>query len=266
MPVVEAAGARLSVRISEGDGAPVLLLHAFPLSGAMWRYQLEDLGARHRFIAPDLKGFGASAAPDDPAAYSMGSYARELGALLDELGCGKVVVVGLSMGGYIAFELLRRSPERIAGLVLADTRAEPDDEQGKARRRQQQERARSEGLAGLAREFSSALLSERTRTEQPELVDEVTAWIEKTSVAGFVGGLQAIMERPDSTDDLARAEVPALVIVGEHDALTPPSYARTMHELLGGSELIVVPGAGHLTALESPGIFNEALGAFLGRL
>lgn len=266
MPTVEAAGVRLSVRISSGAGVPVLMLHAFPLSGALWRYQLEDLGSRHRLIAPDLKGFGASDAPEDPKAYSLASYARELGALLDELGCDEVVVAGLSMGGYIAFELLRQTPERVAGLVLADTRAEPDDEQGRARRRQQQERARAEGLAALAREYSVALLSERTRTEQPELVDEVIAWIERTPPAGFVGGLQAIMDRPDSSADLAATKVPALIVVGEHDALTPPHHARTMHELISGSELIVVPGAGHLSALENPGIFNEALAAFLGRL
>jgi pimeloyl-ACP methyl ester carboxylesterase len=256
----------MAVTVSSGKGAPVLLLHAFPLSSALWRYQLEDLGTRHRFIAPDLKGFGASDAPEDPELYSMASYARELLALLDRLGCERVVVVGLSMGGYIAFELLRRAPERIAGLVLADTRAQADDAEGIARRTAQQERARAEGLAGLAPEIAGALLSERTRTEQPELVDEVTGWIERCSVAGFVGGLEAIKTRPDSSADLAAAALPALIVVGEHDTLTPPSHARAMHELLSGSELIVVPGAGHLTPLESPGIFNEALAAFLGRL
>jgi len=265
MPSTSIGDIQLDYRDSGGDGLPVLLVHAFPLNAGMWDPQIASLGDRYRLIAPDLKGFGASSAPDDPGAYTMGSYSEELAGLLDHLGLESVVLVGLSLGGYIAFEFLRRFPGRVSALVLADSRAEADPPEGVAKRTKQQAMVRDEGTAGLIEALVGALSSEATRAGKPDVVARLKELMDNP-VAGFVGGLEAMKKRPDSTDDLAKIEVPTLIIVGEDDAVTPPDAARKMHEHIGGSRLVVIPEAGHLSNIETPEVFNGALADFLADL
>ncbi|MGH2755417.1 MAG: alpha/beta fold hydrolase [Actinomycetota bacterium] len=265
MPTTTVNGVDINYRDTGGAGTPVLLIHAFPLNGEMWEPQIESLGDRFRFIAPDLKGFGGSSAPEDRSAYTLDSYADELAGLLDALGIDKATVAGLSMGGYIAFAFLRRHPQKVAALVLADSCAEADPPEGIERRSAQQEQVASEGTAGLIDALTGALLSEPTREKKPEVVERAKALMDNPP-AGFVGGLEAIKGRPDSTGDLVGINVPTLVIVGENDALTPPDASRKMHEHIGGSRLVVIPEAGHLSNIEAPEAFNGALAEFLTNL
>jgi pimeloyl-ACP methyl ester carboxylesterase len=265
MPTAQVNGTRMNYTDTGGQGTPLLLLHAFPLHSGMWQQQIDTLGDRFRLIAPDLKGFGASDAPEDAADYSMDGYARDLKALLDELGVEKATVAGLSMGGYIVFAFLRLYRDSVAALVLADTRAEADPPEGKDKRSAQQAQVREQGTAGLIDGLAGALLSEDTRESQPEVVARAKELMQNPP-AGFIGALEAMKNRPDSTGDLAQIKVPTLVIVGENDGVTPPDASRKMHEYVGGSRLVVLPRVGHLSNLEASEAFSEALGEFLGEL
>lgn len=264
MPTATVNGVDISYKDSGGSGTPVLLLHAFPLNSDQWEPQIESLGDRFRFIAPDLKGFGGSAAPEDRSEYTMDNYADEAAGLLDELGIDKATVVGLSMGGYIAFAFLRRHGDKVAALVLADSRAEADPPEGIEKRSGQQELVGNEGTAGLIEALSGALLGEPTREKKPEVVERAKALMQNPP-AGFIGALEAMKGRPDSTGDLAGISVPTLIIVGENDGVTPPDASRKMHEHIAGSRLVVIPEAGHLSNIEAPEAFNGALAEFLNQ-
>jgi 3-oxoadipate enol-lactonase len=265
MPTVTVNGSRLAYDDTGGEGASVLLIHAFPLRASMWERQISELRDRFRVISPDLKGFGASEAPDDPSAYSMDGYANDLKALLEELGIEKTTVVGLSMGGYVAFALLRRYREAIAALVLADTRAEDDPPEGKERRSTQQSQVRERGTAELIETLAGGLLGPVTKEQKPEVVEQAKALMDSPP-QGFIGGLEAMKNRPDSSGELTQIRVPTLIIVGENDGVTPPEASRKMHESIGGSRLVVLPEAGHLSNLETPDPFTDALQDFLTHL
>jgi pimeloyl-ACP methyl ester carboxylesterase len=231
----------------------------------MWRPQIDALGERWRLIVPDLKGAGESEGPDDDSAYTMDSYADELKGLIDELSIDKVVLAGLSMGGYVAFAFLRKYPGSVSALVLADTRAEADPPEGIEKRSKQQEQVRSDGTAGLIDALTGALLSDYTKSNRPDVITAVKDVMDNPA-RSFTGELEAMKGRPDSTDGLTKIGVPTLIIVGEDDGVTPPDAARKMHEHIGGSKLVVIPNAGHLSNLESPDEFNGALVDFLGGL
>jgi pimeloyl-ACP methyl ester carboxylesterase len=195
----------------------------------------------------------------------MDSYADDAAAVLDELGIDKAVLVGLSIGGYIAFAFLRRHADRVSALVLADTKAEADPPEGKEKRTNQQAQVRSEGTATLIEGLTGALLAEPTREKKPDVVETVKKLMDNPP-AGFVGALEAMKNRPDSSAELSSIGVPTLVIVGENDGVTPPDAARKLHEHIGGSRLVVIPEAGHLSNLEAPEAFTGALAEFLGSL
>ena len=265
MPQTNVGGQTISYGDTGGDGTPVVLIHAFPFNSQMWEPQIAALGDRYRLITPDLTGFGGSDAPDSPTEYSMDSYADQVKAVIDDLGVSQVILGGLSMGGYIAFAFLRKYSEVVSALVLADTRAEADPPEGKEKRTNQQALVRDEGTVGLIETLSGALLSETTRTQKADVVERAKELM-KNPDAGFIGALEAMKNRPDSSDELTGIKVPTLVIVGENDGVTPPDAARKIHEHVGGSRLVVIPGAGHISNLEAPDDFNGALAEFLGAL
>lgn len=265
MATADANGIKLNYTETGGSGVPVVLLHAFPFNSTMWEPQIEALGDRFRLIVPDLKGFGESDAPDDEASYSMDAYADEVKAFLEDIGISRFVLAGLSMGGYIALAFMRRHPDGVLGLILSDTRAEADPPEGKEKRTNQQGQVRAEGTSGLIDLLTGALLAESTRTNKPDVVDRAKRAMDNPP-AGFVGALEAMKGRIDSTESLAEVTVPTLVIVGEHDAITPPDAARTLHEHIGGSRLVVIPEAGHISNLEAPEAFNGAVAEFLNEI
>ena len=265
MPSVTHNGVNINYTDTGGDSPPVVLVHGFPLDGRMWEGQVQALSSRYRFIVPDLQGFGSSDAPEDRSSYSMDVFADEVKAVIDQCGVDKVVLGGLSMGGYVCLAFLRRHPETVGALALADTRAEPDPPEGKEKRTNQQAQVEAEGTSGLIDGLTAALLSETTKAEKPDVVERVKKLMDNPP-AGYIGALEAMKNRPDSTEGLAKITVPTVVIVGEEDPLTPPSAARTLHEHIGASELVVIPTAGHLSNLEAEKEFNDALDRFLSKL
>lgn len=258
-------GIKINYTDSGGAGAPVLLLHAFPLNAGMWQPQIDSLGDKYRLIAMDFRGFGGSGSGETDSAFSVDDLADDAKALLDELGLDQVVLAGLSMGGYVALALMRKYPERVKALVLADSRAEGDAPEAIAKRTSQQQMVASEGTSGLIKALPGALLGATTQDKKPDVVSQATALMDN-SPAGFTGALEAMKTRPDSTELLSTVKVPTLIIVGEEDGVTPPELSRKMHEHITGSQLVVIPEAGHLSNLESPEAFNGALADFLDSL
>jgi 3-oxoadipate enol-lactonase len=242
--------------LESGTGWPVVLLHAFPLSADMWRPQLERVPEGWRFIAPDLGRLGKSRGGP---AQSMDEMAGTILQLLDALGIDRTALGGLSMGGYVAFAMLRREPERFSALFLADTRSTADAEQAKAARNRMLEMVRTKGVAAVADDMIPKLLSETSRRDQPELVQRVRSLICSNTPDGIAAALEALRDRPDSTPTLASVAVPALILCGEEDTLTPPEEARSMQARIDRSNLVLLPGAGHLSNLESPEPFSTAL-------
>lgn len=244
--------------LESGAGWPVVLLHAFPLSAEMWRPQLEAVPAGWRFMAPDLRGFGQGPAAIGPV--SMDDYAADVGALLDTLSIDKAAIGGLSMGGYVTFAMFRNDPSRFTAMILADTRAQADAAPARAARAQMRGLLAEKGPAAVAAQMLPKLLS----PDAPlDVVNAVRATIESAGAAGIDAAIGALMDRPDSTPDLARIQVPTLVVVGEADAITPVAEAEVMQRQIARTRLTIIPGAGHLANLEQPAAFSRALADFL---
>jgi 3-oxoadipate enol-lactonase len=246
--------------LEAGSGPPVVLLHGFPLSADMWRAQLENVPEGWRFIAPDLRGFGPEAmAPT----HSMDDMAESVVAFLRAMRIDKVTLGGLSMGGYVAFAVMRRAPELAVRLILADTRATADNEQGRAARNKMVETLRTLGVSAVADEIMPKLLGETTRRHAPEVETRVRTLIAVNTAEGLAGAVSAMRDRPDSSSLLSSISVPTLVLVGEEDVLTPPADAEAMRSKLSRARLVGIPRAGHLSNLEAPEAFSTALADFL---
>lgn len=258
-------GSRYMLHTARGDGGgdPIVLLHAFPLNGSMWEPQAEALEDSRRIILPDYPGFGRASDEPVPAVPDIEYYAEALHGLLDRLGLERVVLGGISMGGYIAFAALRNFPERISALVLADTNAAPDTEEARQSRNQTAERVAAEGVEILPDLMMERLLSESTREKSPQVVERVRQMMLESSPDGVVAALGALRERPDSTPQLAKIEVPTLLIGGEEDALSPPQAMAGMASDIPESRHVVLSEAGHLSSLESPEKFSAAVSGFL---
>lgn len=256
----DVAGVRLGYEV-EGEGPPLMLLHAFPLNRAMWRPQVAALRDRFTVVTPDFRGFGESDVPVGPM--TVETYALDALALLDVLGYREVLLGGCSIGGYVAFRMVARAPGRVRALVLADSRAEPDTDEGRQRRRDAIARIEREGPAGFLSELTAALIGPTTRTQRPGVLEAVRQIIGAPDPRGLTAALAAMAERPDSRPLLPTIAAPTLVVVGEEDTLTPPAAAEAMAAAIPGARLVTIPTAGHLANLESPEAFNRALREFL---
>ncbi len=243
-----------------GDGPALLLIHGFPVDRSLWAHQVATLKGWRR-IAPDLRGCGDSGAPAD--GYSMAVYADDLVALLDHLHVDRAVVAGLSMGGYVAFELVRRHRERVAGLILVDTRSEADDAEGRKGREAMIELARLKGPGAVAERLLPRLLGRTTQRTQPAVVQQVRETMARVSVPGMVGALEAMRDRPDSTPLLAGIDVPTLVVVGEEDEVTPPALSRALTSAIPSAAMTTIAAAGHFAPLEAPSAVSRVMAEFL---
>ncbi|MBI3975877.1 MAG: alpha/beta fold hydrolase [Armatimonadetes bacterium] len=243
-----------------GSGETVLFLHAFPLNRQMWAPQAEALRGRARVLTVDFRGFGESDAPPGPS--RLETFADDALALARALGITRAVVVGLSMGGYVAFRLIERAPEFARALVLADTRAEPDAPEGRTKRLALAERVEREGMAAMA-DFIGALVGPTAKAHRPEIATRVQEVIGRPEPRAVAETLRALGERPDSRPLLPRIAVPTLVLVGEEDTLTPPDSARAIASGIPGARLTVLSRAGHLSSLESAREFNHEMIGFL---
>jgi pimeloyl-ACP methyl ester carboxylesterase len=246
--------------VALSSGTPLVLLHAFPLSSAMWA----DVGGLLdvSLITPDLRGFGgAPLGGDDP---SIDVYADDVVAELDRRGVGQAVLGGVSLGGYIVMSLLRRHPSRVAAVVLADTKADADTAEAAANRHRIADRVLADGSTRvLEEELVPRLVGSTTHAERADVLARVTALVQAASPAAVAWAQRAMAARPDSNDTLARAAVPALVLVGAEDAITPESDARALAERIAAARLVIVPEAGHLSPLEAPAAFADAVRGFL---
>lgn len=245
----------------DGRGLPVVFLHAFPFNRTMWEPQRLALSKRYRVITVDLRGHGESDAP--LWRYTLDLFADDVKGLLDHLDIQRAVLVGLSMGGYLLFAFHRKYPERIKGLVFCDTRAEADTPDVVAWRFALAQRVYREGAKAVVADMGPKLLSASAYQTKPDLVQRIAAISMSTPISGIVGDLMAIAERPDSNQDLSRMTCPALVLAGDGDVLTSPEENRRMAEGIRGAMFQIIPSAGHLSNLEQPEAFNQALMSFL---
>jgi 3-oxoadipate enol-lactonase len=246
-----------------GGAGPVVLLHGFPLNGAMWDQLVPALADRYHVVVPDLRGHGATAAPDGP--YETIDHAGDVVALLDRLGIEQAAIVGLSMGGYIAIQLLARAPERISVVVLADTMGRADSVERRQARAAQAEVIRNDGLDAFADLVLPRMFAPSVFAERPALVERFRQTITGQRPAAVIAALQGLAARPDMLDVLASISLPTLVLVGSEDAATTPDDARELASVIQGSELVVLQGAGHMSCWEAPVAFNAAVRGFLDR-
>ena len=256
------SGVAMSYRdLGDGDGVPLVLLHAFPLNARMFEPQMTAFSGDRRVVAPDYPGFGRS--PRTPAQPDVHYYAEGVRRLLDRLHLERVALGGVSMGGYVAFECMRVFPERISALVLANTRPEPDSKEMRETRNEMALRVAQEGVGVLVKLQMERLLAPHTLQNDEALVEKVRAMILENSPDGAVAALGAMRDRPDSTPLLGEIGVPTLVVGGEEDGISSPEVMSAMAAEIPGAHHVTIPNAGHLSNLEAPGKFNSALKDFL---
>ena len=247
-----------------GMGLPVVLLHGYPFNRTLWTAQVSALSNSHRVITPDLRGLGESDAAAGAA--TMNRMAQDVAVLLDQMEISRAVIGGLSMGGYVALAFYKQFPSRVRALILADTRAQADTDEGKQKRFEQAEKARAEGMAGIADSMLPKLLTPETVSKRPEVVKRVRDMMLKTKPEGAAGALLGMAERDDHTSLLARIAFPALILVGSEDPITPVADSEKMHRAITGSRLVVIENASHVSNLERTEQFNEELVRFLNLL
>ena len=274
MRTISVAEIELAVE-DHGSGPVLLFVHGFPLDHTMWQAQIDEFSKRYRVLAPDLRGFGQSTLGDGPV--TMRRYADDLAELLDRLDVrDKIVCCGLSMGGYIAWQFWHKYADRLAALVLCDTRAVADTPQAKASRAELAARVKAEGPQAAADAMLPKLFSPETPSpstvegrgegdadNRRSAVAETRAAILRNSPAGIAAALDGMAQRPDASEMLAGINVPTLVVVGEHDILSTPTEMRGIAEQIPGVQFALIPAAGHMSPLENPGAFNAALANFL---
>lgn len=263
----------MKIRINDADiayddhgvGQPVLFLHAFPLNRSMWQSQIATLlkEQRYRLVALDWRGFGESEISGELS--TMELLADDVAALMDALGMQQAILCGLSLGGYVAFAFLRKYPERVKGLLFADTKPDADTEEGKVNRERIAQLALSEGPGAVAELQVPKLLADETRQQHPEVEAHVRRIAEAATGSGIAAVARGMAQRTDAHDLLAQISVPTLVLVGEQDAVTPPKLAQEYATQIPGSQFVVIPQAGHLSNLEQPEAFSKALQHFLPR-
>lgn len=246
----------------EGNGRPVIFLHGFPLSGSIWNQQLAGLSGSFRVIAPDLRGFGRST--PSPLPCSMDIYADDTIMLMDHLKIEKAAVCGMSMGGYILFNLLERYPERVDAACFMVTKAGADDAEGRTRRTVLAEEVLKSGAGVAADAFSRILFAPGTIAKNPLIALQLYGEMTEASPTGLASALLAMRDRPDYSRRLAEFTVRSLVIGAEDDLAIPVEESRRLADGLGNATLCIIPDAGHMVMLEQPQEVNRVLAGFLG--
>jgi 3-oxoadipate enol-lactonase len=248
--------------IGRKESPPIVLIHGFPFSSEMWKGQEQMLQERNlRIITYDLRGHGRSDVGDGQ--YAIELLVDDLIALLDHLKITKTMLCGFSMGGYIALRAIERNPDRFNALVLCDTMSTADSNEAKVRRANSIKLVKKEGVGKFAEGFLKAVFAPKTFDTKPGVVDEIRRIIPSNSPLGICGALLALAGRTDTTEALAKIGVPTLIMVGEHDAVTPPAAAKIMHDRIPNSKLHIIENAAHMSNLENPNMFNEHLARFL---
>jgi len=260
------AGAGTAIELvheERGEGMPVVLLHGFPMDHTIWRAQQAALSDRYRIITPDLRGHGASPAPDGD--YTMDLLAGDVLALLDRLGIRRAVWAGHSMGGYVVMAALRLAPDRVAGAGFVATHHLADTDERRIMRRETAELALKNGSADVAFSMMGQIFAPSVDGTSP-LAQSIYEVMVATPPPGVAGALRGMALRPDSTETLRALRVPALVIAGAEDKIVDLSVAREMAGLIPHASLVVIEHAGHMPMVEQPDQTTEALATWLASI
>jgi 3-oxoadipate enol-lactonase len=244
-----------------GEGTPVLLLHAFPAHHGLWLPAAQALINRYRVILPDLRGHGDSGVGDGPA--TVEKHTADLVRVLDDVQVGRAVIAGVSIGGYVFFEFWRRYRGRVAAVILCNTKAQADTPEARAGRLKSADEVVERGTEPFVESMVPRLLGKTTLNSRPDLVDGARRMMMRMSPAGISAVQRGMAERPDSVATLKTINVPALVIVGEEDTLSTPADAELMRGNLAGSQLKVIPRAGHYAVWEQHEAVGSAVRQFL---
>lgn len=247
-----------------GDGAPVLLLHPFPVNHEFWMPVANALAARYRVILPDLRGHGESGAGEGPA--TMEKHAADIARVMDAAGVGRAPLMGVSIGGYALFEFWRRHRGRVAALGLCNTKAPADGPEARAARLQAANEVLERGPEPFFESMIPRLLGRTTREARPDLVDGALRMMRKMSPAGIAQAQRGMADRPDSVETLKTINVPTLLVTGDEDILAGVNEAELMRQYIAGSGLRVVAKAGHYAAWEQPEEVTRVLRQFLNRV
>lgn len=259
MPSKTVNGAAIAY-IEKGSGQPLVLLHGFPLDGRIFDAQIDRLSKSYRVIAPDLRGFGRSI---NHQPFTIASLADDIRALLASIDALPCALAGLSMGGYVALAFIKKHPLDVRSLILIDTRAAGDTAEGKAGRMKMVEQLHSSGSKAIAREMMPKMLAEKTVKENPAVVQKLRQIMESCPPPTIAHALLAMRDREDYTDLLPSIASPTLIIVGQADPITPPSFAQAMHEAIDNSELVEIANASHISTMDRPGEVSDAIESFL---
>ncbi len=243
----------------EGQGLPLLFIHGFPLSRQAWSRQVEAFKPQYRVIALDLRGFGRSSATLGPV--SMRQYADDILTLLQQLGLGPVILVGHSMGGYIALAFAKAYPKLLRGLVLVSTRAGADSPEVAERRRATADAVRLQGASVVVNAMLPTMLAESNVDEG--MAGSVRSFMASAGAEGIISALLGMAERPDATEWLGEIRVATLVIAGADDQVIPIRESEVLVQTLPDAQLKIIPKAGHLVAFEQSSAFNEAMQGWL---
>ena len=249
--------------VEAGQGTPVVLLHGFPLNGAIWRDQVTVLSTQYRVIVPDLRGHGGSPAP--AGVYEMGLMARDVFALLDTLGVTKAVFLGHSMGGYVALAGLKLAPERYLGLGLVASQTGADTEEGKQGRFKTADKVAAEGAKVVADAIGAKVFAPDLSPDSP-IVAQVRQIMLATKPDGIVGTLKGMAARSDSGELLAAANLPVLILAGGKDQIIPIAKAQAIAASVKTATLATLDGAGHMPMLEQPEATTKAIQEFLKKV
>ena len=245
----------------QGDGPPVVLLHAFPANHELWLPAAQSLTSRYRVILPDLRAHGASEAGEGPV--KMEKHAADLIRILDDAEVGRAAFAGVSIGGYILFEFWRRYRGRVASLALIDTKAQADTDQARTNRLKTATDVLETGVEPFIDSMIPKLLGETTRRTRPDLVDAARRQMLKMSPQDINLVQRGMAERPDSVATLKTINVPTLIAVGDEDIVTSTADAELMRQNIPHAQMNIIPRAGHFAVWERPEDAGKILRQFL---
>lgn len=255
----------ISIIIEGNKGnPPIIFVHGFPLDHNMWKNQIYKLSSNYYCVTYDIRGLGESDPGDGQ--YTIESFVDDLDMVLEEMQINKPVLCGFSMGGYISLRAIEKMEQKFGGLILCDTRSGADSNEGKINRALGIKKINDEGLKNYITDFVSNLFCEYSLENKKELVQQTISGSENFSPDGIKGCLLAMAGRTDTTEYLSKMEIPALVICGEEDNLTPPDIMMGMADKIHNSEFYTIPKSGHLSPLENPGVVNKHIENFLKKL
>lgn len=262
--LIEVNNITISYNEVGGTDTPLILLHGYPFSKFMWKGQLDNLKSSNRIIAVDIRGFGNST--DEKSILSIDLFSEDLIAFMDKLNIEKAIVCGLSMGGYIALNTIKRFPERFEALILCDTQCIADTAEVKDNRYSTIEQINNEGTDKFNEKFIKNVFYPASLKNKRDVVESLRNTVLANSKEIITAGLIALAERSETCSSLVDIGVPTLIICGREDEVTPLTQSEFMHEHINGSLLKVIDDAGHVSNLEHPKEFNNHLEDFLNTL